>query len=264
MFTLAVGASWLDRRTVWVRTPLDLPFFLLVGWILITIPFATDPAYSFSEWRKLIAQMLVFYWVLLVVRRYGEGDIPRQVLAAVVVGTVFVSLYALVDFVQRNGSLMNRSVRAWAPSSDSNWLTSYLVIGIPLVVSSGVVIRTNWRRLTYFGAVLSPALLAHVFSYMRAGWLALVIQGIAFAFFTGRRRLALKVIGLCLAGVLGLLALSQVGYQKDTVHPLSLNIRLAVWKLALEEVATYPLVGIGYGNDTFVKRFKDFVESAPN
>jgi len=64
--------------------------------------------------------------------------------------------------------------------------------------------------------------------------------------------------------VLSLLALSQVGYQKDTVHPLSLNIRLGVWRLAIGEVVTHPLVGIGYGNDTFVKRFKDYVETDPN
>ncbi len=264
LFALTVGATWLDGRTVWVRTPLDLPFFLLVGWILVTIPFATDPAYSFAEWRKLITQMLVFYWTLLVARLHSDGAIRRQVLAAVVIGTVVLSLYALVDFVQRNGSLMNRTVRAWAPSSDSNWLTTYLVIGIPLVISAGVAIKANWRRLAYFGAVLGPALLTQVFSYMRAGWLALVFQGIALALFTGRRRLILWVLGCCLAGVFSLLALSQVGYQKDTVHPLSLNIRLGVWKLALEEVVAHPLVGIGYGNDTFVKRFKDHVETGPN
>jgi len=264
LFTVAVGASWLDGRTVWVRTPLDLPFFLLVVWILVTIPFATDPAYSFAEWRKLVTQMLVFYWALLVVRRYGDGATRRQILAAVVIGTVALSLYALVDFVQRNGSLMDRQVRAWAPSSDSNWLTTYLVIGIPLVVSAGLAIRTNWRRLAYFVVVLGPTLLTQVFSYMRAGWLALVFQGIAFALFIGRRRLILWVLGCCLAGVLGLLTLSQVGYQKDTVHPLSLNIRLGVWKQALEEIMAHPLVGIGYGNDTFVTRFKDLVETDPN
>jgi len=264
LFTVAVGASWLDGRTVWVRTPLDLPFFLLVAWILVTIPFATDLAYSFSEWRKLVTQMLVFYWALLVVRRYSDGATRRQILAAVVIGTVTLSLYALVDFVQRGGSLMDRQVRAWAPSSDSNWLTTYLVIGIPLVVSAGLAIGTNWRRLAYFGAVLGPALLTQVFSYMRAGWLALVFQGIALALFTGRRRLIWWVLGCCLAGVFSLLALSQVGYQKDTVQPLSLNIRLGVWKLAIGEAVTHPLVGIGYGNDTFVKRFKDYVETDPN
>ena len=264
LLTLAVAATWLDGRTIWIQTPLDLPFFLLVGWILVTIPFAIDPAYSFTEWRKLITQMLVFYWALLVVRLYGDSMIQRQVLAAVVIGTVVLSLYGLVDFVQRSGSLVNRSVRAWAPSSDSNWLTTYLVIGIPLVVSAGVVIKTNCRRLAYFGAVLGPMLLTQVFSYMRAGWLALVFQGIALALFTGRRRLIMWVLGCCLAGVFSLFALSQVGYQKDTVHPLSLNIRLGVWKLALGEVVAHPLVGIGYGNDTFVKRFKDYVEMDPN
>jgi len=264
LFVIAIGTAWLDGKPIWVRSPIDLPFLLLVGWVLLTIPFAIDPAYSFAEWRKLVTQLLVFYWALLVLRTYGDDSTSRQILAAVVIGTAILSLYALANFVERSGSLMNRQIRAWAPNSGSNWLTTYLVIAIPLVVSAGVVMKKRWQRLACWGCVLGPALLAQAFSYMRAGWLALVSQGLALAVFTSRRWLVMWVLGGCLMGMLGLLALSQVGFQKDTVDPLSLNIRLGVWKLALEEVVAHPFVGIGYGNDTFVKRFKDHVETDPN
>jgi heptosyltransferase-3/putative inorganic carbon (HCO3(-)) transporter len=54
---------------------------------------------------------------------------------------------------------------------------------------------------------------------------------------------------------LGLFAVSKVGYQRNVVHPETLNARLVFWKLAVGEVFAHPLVGAGYGNDTFKKRF---------
>jgi putative inorganic carbon (hco3(-)) transporter len=68
LFAVALAMCWIEGRSPWVRSPIDLPLFLFVGWVLLTVPFAIDPAYSFSEWRKLAAQVLLFYWVLLVLQ----------------------------------------------------------------------------------------------------------------------------------------------------------------------------------------------------
>jgi O-antigen ligase len=68
LFAVALALCWIERKSPWVRSPIDLPLLLFVGWVLFTVPFAIDPAYSFSEWRKLAAQVLLFYWVLLVLQ----------------------------------------------------------------------------------------------------------------------------------------------------------------------------------------------------
>jgi hypothetical protein len=69
LFAVALALCWIEGKSPWVRSPIDLPLFLFVGWILFTVPFAIDPVYSFSEWRKLAAQVLLFYWVLLVLHQ---------------------------------------------------------------------------------------------------------------------------------------------------------------------------------------------------
>jgi O-antigen ligase len=51
---------------------------------------------------------------------------------------------------------------------------------------------------------------------------------------------------------------SFVGFQKDTVNPRTLGTRLFVWKLGLAELAAHPLTGIGYGNDSFLKKYPQF------
>ena len=263
LLTIALAVAWLDGRQIWVRTPIDLPLLLFVGWVLMTIPFAIDPAYSFSEWRKLVAQILVFYWAVLVLRAHPDRSVTRGVLTAVVIGTVILCAYALPDFVARGGMWVDRGVRARAPGSDMNWLGTYLVIAIPLVAAVSATLKSLRQRLTCYVALLGPAVLTLVFSYMRAAWLGLVVQGIAFSLFTGRPRLVIWILGACLTSILVLSGMSELGHPNDIADPGSTILRLTVWNMSIEEVLKHPVVGIGYGNDTFAKRFKDYLRTAP-
>jgi putative inorganic carbon (HCO3(-)) transporter len=51
----------------------------------------------------------------------------------------------------------------------------------------------------------------------------------------------------------GLLAVSEIGYQRDTIDPWTFSARVKTWRLGLHQVVQHPLVGVGYGNDTFLK-----------
>jgi O-antigen ligase len=260
LLVLTVGAAWIGGTRVWVRTPVDAPLLLLVAWILLTIPFATDPAYSFGEWRKLVAQALVFYWTLFVLRLDARRTVTRCVLVAVVVGTAFISVHALVDFVDRGGSWRDRDIRAAAPSSDYNWLSTYMVMAIPILIATAAVLHRGWERVACILGV-GLAVLAQVISYTRAGWLGMAAQGCAAAALIGRRRAVIWFAMGCAVVVVGLVALSQLGYQQGTVDPLTLHLRLGVWKLGLGDVAEHPIVGVGYGNMTFIMRYSGYPET---
>jgi putative inorganic carbon (hco3(-)) transporter len=121
LLLVAVGGAWATGQKIFLRTPLDLPVLLFVGWVLFTVPFATDPAYSFAEWRKLATKVVAFYWAFRVVRAQPDRTITRGVLAAVQVGTALLCAYAIAEFVLRGGGWNDRHVRAAAPFSDYNW-----------------------------------------------------------------------------------------------------------------------------------------------
>ncbi len=261
LLLVALGAAWLDGKAIWIRTPIDLPLLLLVGWVLLTIPFAIDPAYSFGEWRKLVTQILVFYFALLVLRSNGDGTTPQRLLAGVFIATAVISAYGLYDFLDRDGTWKDRAlVQARAPGSDPNWLSTYLVIAIPFAISAGVAIRGRWKRSAWV-ILLALGLTAQFSSYVRAGWLAHFAQGVAFGLFTGRKRVAIYFVGgaFLFAGLL--LAVSDMGHQKATTHPISVYARLAAWKLGAGDVSKHPLVGVGYGNDTFAKLYGERVQT---
>jgi len=252
LLAVALCLAWVERINPWIRTPIDLPLLGFVGWVLCTVPFATDPAYSFSEWRKFVAHVLIFYWAMFVLHSHRRIELSRQILWTVVLGSLALSGYALVDFILRGGTWRDRVVRAGAPYSDYNWLATYLVLVIPILIGWIVIHRTVWVRA--IGVLtLVMAGLAQVASYTRAAWVAHFAQAVGFGFVAGRRRLVIWVLAGTIAMGGGLFIVSEIGYQRDTVDSWTLSARVKTWRLGLHQVAQHPLVGVGYGNNTFVK-----------
>lgn len=260
LLAVALCLSWAEKTNPVVRTPIDLPLLGFVAWVLCTVPFAIDPAYSFSEWRKLVTQVLVFYWSMLVLHRHRQTDLGRLLVWAVIGGSLALSVFALGDFVLRGGTWKDRLVRAGAPSSDYNWLTTYLVLVIPILIGWCLIQRTmRERRLGLLS--LFAAGIAQIAAYTRAGWAAHVVQAIAFGIMAGRQRLVIWILVGAIAMGGGVLAASEIGYQRETIDPWTLSARVKTWQLGFHQVVQHPIFGVGYGNDTFLKVFAAEVEA---
>jgi O-antigen ligase len=254
---LSVGMCWLEKETPWIKSSVDRPLWLFITWVLCTVPFATDPAYSFAEWKKFVAQACVFYWSLLVLHRRRDKNFPQQILWSLALGGTILAAYALIDFVDREGTWRDRFVRALAFGSDYNWLSTYMVMTIPVIGSLLVIGRMVWIRGTQLLA-LALAFAAQLFSYTRGGWLGHAAQAVTLALVIGGRRMTMAVLGSMVMVAGGLVVMSQVGLQTDTVAAKTVDTRLKVWGIGLQEVVTHPLVGIGYGNNSFIKKFPEY------
>ena len=266
---LALVARWLEGKDLRIRTPIDLPLFLFLTWVLLTIPFSLNPEYSFVEWRKLVAQCLVFYWAVSVMREIsqrqqgernslsckwldviGGRSHSQNVFLGVLIGTLLLSGFALGDFIDRGGNWQDRNIRAIAPGSDYNWLSTYLILSTPIVVYCGLASRLWWGKIFSFCTVVL-ALLAQAASYTRAGWLASVAQLFSWGLVTRRRVLFIScILGIILVPV-AIIGISRMGYQTDTLHSWTLEARIQVWKLGVDQMINHPIVGIGYGNYIF-------------
>ena len=266
---LALLVGWLEEKDFKIRTPIDLPLFLLLAWILLTIPFSLNPEYSFVEWRKLLTQCGVFYWAVYVIRKISQrqqGGAPSlpfkwlegirgtthapNVFLGVLIGTLLLSGFSLVDFIDRGGNWQDRNIRAIVPGSDYNWLSTYLVISIPIVFYWGVTSRFLWGKIFSY-STLVLALLAHTASYTRAGWLASMAQLFSWGLVTRRRVFLSKVILVVILSLAGMMAISRMGYQSDTLDNWTVKTRIQVWKLGVDQIISHPIVGIGYGNNIF-------------
>lgn len=240
-----------------------------MGWIFLTIPFSLNPEYSFVEWRKLVAQCLVFYWSVYVMReisvrqpvegisspfRWLEGikgqSSSQLIFPGILLGILLLSGFSLLEFIAQGGNWRDRDIRGIVPGSDYNWLSTYLVLAMPIVVYCGMTSLGLWRK-TFSGCIFVLGLLAQAASYSRAGWLAFVVQIISWGLITRRRVLLMSgILGIILVSVV-LVGLAQRGYQVDTLDTWTVKTRIQVWKLGASQIISHPIVGIGYGNNIF-------------
>ena len=260
LFVVAIGFAWVEKIKPHVRTRLDIPLIAFMSWVLLTIPFAIDPAYSFSEWRKFVASMLVFYWAMFVLRVRADEAPTRKILFVVVLGSLALSMFALEDFFLRGGSWRDRLVRAAAPSSDYNWLTTYFVLVIPILI--GWLWTQSSRVARILGSLsLATSMVAQIAAYTRAGWVAHFTQAVGLVFIVRRQQVIIWIlIGAVVAGS-ALIGLSSVGLQQETIDPWTFSARVKTWRLGLQQVLEHPIVGIGFGNDTFSRVYAAEIEA---
>jgi putative inorganic carbon (HCO3(-)) transporter len=260
LLVVAMCFAWVEKITPYVRTRLDIPLIAFITWVLLTVPFAIDPAYSFSEWRKFIAHLLVFYWAMFVLRVRPEREPTRKILFMMVLGSLALSVFALEDFVLRGGTWRDRQIRAGAPSSDYNWLTTYLVLVIPILIGWVWTQSSRGARVLGFFS-LAMSTLAQVAAYTRAGWVAHFTQALGLMVIIRRQQLIvwILIVSMLAGGIL--IALSAIGLQQETVDPWTFSARVKTWRLGLQQVLEHPIVGIGFGNDTFSKVYIAEIEA---
>jgi len=258
LLSLSLGFAWATGRPIrGVGTPVDVPLLALMGWVLATVPFAADPAFSLSEWRKFAAYVLVFYWTLFVLRDRSWEQMVKQVLAAVGAGMMFISIYAAIDFILSGGNLLERTVRARSPGASSQWLGTYVVITLPMLSAGTLLINSAaWRRFVHVsGGILAIATL--LLSYTRAAWLAVWVQIIIWARVMHHGKILLRSVmaGVAITVVVQVVAL--YGYQSDLAASFyspgsSKSVeRIVIWSMTVDAISQHPVVGIGFGSKAF-------------
>jgi putative inorganic carbon (HCO3(-)) transporter len=259
---LVLLAIWclVNRRHFFLRTPVDVPFSVLVGWVGVSLLSAASPGYSLQELGKLLQQGLIFYMVLYFFR---ENEDRARILWLLLMSQAAISLYGVWQF----------EVKPWFGPDDPRgrayllipsflsaevWLTTYLITMIPLSAALAIYASMRWQRVAAaFVTTLGIACLVLTFS--RAGVLALVVEAVIFASLIKRKIVTLLVAGGTAAVVLSGAVLTVVqhtdgitfvpGETKFTTY--NLEARLKVWKLGVEKMWEHPLLGVGYGKETF-------------
>ena len=240
-------------RIDFVKTSLDIPILIFVGWILLTIPFATDPIYSFGEWRKTFTRFLMFWFIVNVVN--SEKQVC-SVLAGLSVGVAMVGLMDAFYFFREGGAIFDMSLRAGNVAGGSQWLSMYLIVGLPILWLGFTCYEKSIVRAAY-AIALGIALVALFLAHTRAAWIAIIVQVLLYMAlrFTRNRLIA----GLVVIGSVGLLltALTIPGKHRELIssneftHPRTMLVRFDTWKFAIDDIREHLVTGIGFGKHSF-------------
>ncbi len=246
------------------RTSFDVPLGLFLGWVLFTAIFAVEPEYSFREWQKALPRFLIFWFVLHTI--YTERQV-RSVLFACSVGVGVLSVLEVAYFLWNGGQVfdfsMSMASRAGVFTGSSQWFSTYLVMGFPIICLGLWCEQRRWARSIY--VILCVVMLgAVVLVHTRAVWVAFVFELLVLGFITMqpiRRILGLLTMG-SFALLLVLFSLGQLSFitELQVGNPVSLQTRLNTWEFAIDELVEHPrlsLTGIGYGKHSFNKAYPD-------
>jgi O-antigen ligase len=252
---LLIGWCAINRRLFYSRTPYDMLLLAFVVWVGLTIPFSLAPSYSVKEYGKLLQHMVVFYAVIY----FFKELLYRQVLLGLVgVMAILVAGYGLSQFNLENPQAMVSFLPAEV------WLTTFLVMVIPfgLAVALGEgppEIRTGGALAV---GLMTVCLLA---TQSRAGLVAFVAELWIIVWFI--RSVSAKIVA-ALATVC-VIAAAVVVFNASTIPAADLSAditslipvkkdfssvfhRFDIWWFTLSEIAKHWLVGIGYGNQSYL------------
>ena len=242
-----------SRSFRFVRTPFDVPLVLFLVWVLIGVATAPDPAYSFVEWRKTLAKVLMLYFV---VHAVTEERPVRQIVLAFIGGACVHSLIGIIHFVTEGNQVFTMSVRAAGWTSASMWLSTYVVMSLPFLWL-GATDTSSARRRGLYAVGSCLALAALFLALTRGAWVALAAQVIVFVTARSTRNglMTAGVAVLFLSGFFAALALlgplQGVLQQGEFTDMTTMAIRFKTWGIAVRDIMAHPLTGLGYGLDTF-------------
>lgn len=241
----------------WIKTPLDIPILLYVVGVLVCVPWAVDHDYSFGEWRKALAQFLMFFFVVQVVK---TKTTIYAILLSGAAGVVTLSVIESIFYFGQGRSMWDMEYRAGDLTGSSQWFSVYLVLGLPLLWIGWDMAKDVSKSLCivlWLGSGI--AFLGLVLSHTRGAWVAIGIQLFIYILLKLKNdwRVVLGGAGI-LVGLFLLMISSPNIHQvlsnfSSFTNTESMQVRFNTWPLALQDIIENPLTGIGLGKHSFGK-----------
>jgi O-antigen ligase len=251
---VAISSFVIDR----VRNPRPLlitshvwALVAMSAWMLLSITVAYDTTQALVVAGRYAMFFVLFFLVLQIASDRPQVD---RLIDVVVISSCVAALLGLVAY------LTGAVDRASGPLENPNDFGFVLASSVPLALYQ--LYRESPRRrmvggiatMVLFGAILT--------TFSRAALLGLVVASL-WALVTGR--LGLRWVAVALAG---LLLAGGIAYQvqpelvrttldhKQRVADRNVESRVVFWRVALEQFATSPLIGVGPGN--YQVRYSEF------
>ena len=235
--------------------PREVNLLLLFGlMVLLSVPFADDPAYSFGGFLDFIKVILIFVVLVNVVRT--ESRWRRLVLLLLAIscylGASALRNYGaglqMVEGFRVRGSIGNMF-------DNPNDMALHLVTMVP--ISVGLMLSTRNQLAKLFYIVCALLMLGGIaVTFSRGGFLGLFCAaGVVIWKLRSRNRFLVVVAGVVLAGALLLFAPGALADRFSSVFDKdqgsSVGARKDDLKRSLLVSARHPLFGIGIGNYMF-------------
>jgi len=258
----------IERRPLFIRTPLDIPILLFLLTAVISILTAVDPRYTVKVIKSdLLEPVLLFY---LVVNNIKREDQAKTLFLFLCIGGAVMTVYGIYDFFIKGGSLVDHNpFRATSLHTDFQYFGTYLILVFPFLIL-GIFSFNAWGYRLPLILLTLLSIFATYITHTRAAWVAVFAEFTFLIFLLIRR----KWIPVAIITIIVFLAISLIPkktlYREEGKVLVSSDItkvetstakRLVTWQFSLKEIAKNPFNGIGFGRDSFYKKYPENSEA---
>ena len=223
------------------KSPLTLPFALFTGWVFIGLFFALDKENSLHDFRAHLLKYLVFYYILI-----GFFNSRKRLVWLswlIIISVAMLSVGEIYYFYFMLGNSFSAKLVTGLPEIPVNWI-GYLTVPATVFSLHHIIKKNNPYIKALSLACLLPLCSLSFLTQARSTMLALCLA----VFISGLKNK--KVLGVCVAIILIGIAVSPIKNRFISFNPIS-DLRLDIHYTTFEIIKDYPILGIGFGMETF-------------
>jgi O-antigen ligase len=249
--------------------------FLLVA--TLSLFFTERLGVALTEWRVVIVEPLIFYFLLRAIRPSGRE--MWRLLDGFVLGGLLVAGLGLWQYgtghealITAEAGLMRLRSIYGSPNNVALYLGRILPLLLAVVWLGGPL---HGRRRWLYGGMALPIGLAILLSFSRGGLLLAVPAGFLVIFWVWQRGLSLReqdnghspwpwLILFAIAGAIGLLIAQRIPALAGRLDLASATsfFRLNLWRASLNMIADNALTGVGLDNFLYAYRSRYIFDAA--
>lgn len=206
---------------------------------------------SARELRSLILEPVLFFWLLVVLRRQRAAQLSLLGFVATAVVLASVGIWQVALGAGGTAAEGVRRAQAWYPSPNHFALTLGRALPFALAAALG---GGAWRTRLGAGAASLLFAVALLLSFSLGAWLGALAASVAVLWLLGRRRWATLLLSVGLLGSAVVSALAVAAVLPERLNPVRSTsvFRLDLWISSMQMARDHPLLGIGLDNFVYL------------
>ena len=232
---------YFKKTDVSFKSPLTLPFVLFTAWAFIGLFFALDKENSIHDFRAHLLNYLVFYYILINFFNSRKRLVGLSWL--IIISATIFSIGEIYYFYFMLGNSFSTKLLPGLPEIAVNQI-GFITVTAAIFSLHYIITTDNLYVKTVSLVCLFPLCILSVLTQARSTALALFLSVIILCF---RNK---KILIVCLGIMLIVVAVTPVVDRFIHANPIT-DLRLDIDYLNLEIIKDFPIIGIGFGMETY-------------
>ena len=223
------------------KSPLTLPFVLFVIWAFIGLFFALDKGNSIHDFRAYLLKYLVLYYILI--NSFNSRKRLVGLSWIIIISATIFSIGEIYYFYFMLGNSFSAKLVTGLPEIPVNWV-GFITIPAAIFSLHHIITASNLYVKTISFISLFPLCILSVLTQARSVTLALFLSVIILCFKNK------KILIACLGIILIVIYISPLKNRLIHANPIT-GLRLDINYTTLEIIKDFPIIGIGFGMQTY-------------